>query len=53
MTIEELSQVATDNENFSREGTVAVRDKSGQVLEVRSASYNLATKQLILEVSEV
>lgn len=49
MTIEDLSIVATDQENFSLEGTVVV--KLGDVLhEPTSFSYNEQTKQLIIEI---
>lgn len=50
MTIEELSTIATDDENFSREGNVVVVTKEGNVCEPSNCRYDITAQRLVIEL---
>jgi len=50
MTIEDLSIVATDNENFSRRGNVVIITPEGDVYEPKGARYEETTERLLIEL---
>jgi hypothetical protein len=50
MTIEDLSIIATDQENFSHEGQVVVTDNE-KIFEVVSAHYDANSKHLVIIIA--
>lgn len=50
MTIEELSIVATDQENFSHDGEVLLQDKEGNFYIPSGCRYDTDTKKLVIEM---
>lgn len=49
MTIEELATIATDNENFSHEGNVVIKDREGNVYEPANCYYEEEAQRLVIQ----
>lgn len=50
MTIEELSMIATDEENFSRDGNVVIKTSEGDVYEPKGCHYDKEAQRLVIEL---